>query len=50
MNWINRWKAREEIVCKKLHDEAESIDRSGMDDWQKYRLPNLKTVQGRRYF
>ena len=35
MNWANRWKAREEIVCKKLHGEAESVDHAGVDEWQK---------------
>ena len=25
-NWLNRWKSRQEIVCKKLHGEAESVD------------------------
>ena len=41
MNWINRWKVREEIVCKNLHDEAESAGQFGVDERQKYRLPTL---------
>ena len=41
MNWINRWKEREEIVCKKLHGEAKSVHQAGVDEWQKYRLPTL---------
>ena len=28
-------------MCKKLHGEAESVDQSGMDGWQKYCLPTL---------
>ena len=28
MSWINRWKVRKNIVCKKLHDEAESVDQN----------------------
>ena len=32
MNWINRWKVREEIVCKKLHGEAESVDQFRVND------------------
>ena len=39
INWINRWKATEEIVCKNLHGEAESVDQFGVDKWQKYCLP-----------
>ena len=34
INWVNRWKAREEIVCKKLHGEAGS-------EWQNHRLQAL---------
>ncbi|CAM1320828.1 TIGD6 (predicted) [Pycnogonum litorale] len=41
INWINRWKLREEIVCKKLHGEAESVDQEAVDDWLKNRLPAL---------
>ena len=26
MNWINRWKKRNEVMCKNLHGEAESVD------------------------
>ena len=33
MNWINRWKVTEEIVCEKLHGEAESVDQFGVDKW-----------------
>ena len=40
-NWVNRWKSRQEVVCKKLHGEAESVDQCGVDDWQKHRLPAL---------
>ena len=25
MSWINRWKVRKDIVCKKLHGEAEFV-------------------------
>ena len=28
MSWINRWKVRKDIVCKKLHGEAESVDQN----------------------
>ena len=33
-NWVNRWKAREEIACKKLHGEVASVDQCEVDDWQ----------------
>ena len=32
-NCVNRWKAREEIACKKLHGEAASADQCEVDDW-----------------
>ena len=34
---------REKMVCEKLGllGEAESINRSGLDEWQKYRLLTL---------
>ena len=38
INWVNKWKAREEIVCKKLHGEAESVDQDGVNEWQNHRL------------
>ena len=41
VNWVNRWKTREEVVCKKLHAEAESVDQDGVNKWQNYRLPQL---------
>ena len=43
INWINRWKAREHIVRKKLHRDTSETNhnQSGMDEWQKYRLPAL---------
>ena len=41
INWVNRWKAREQIVCKKLHGEAESVDQDGVNEWQNHRLPAL---------
>ena len=41
INWVNRWKTREEVVCKKLHGEAESVDQDGVNKWQNYRLPTL---------
>ena len=28
MSWMNRWKVRKDIVCKKLHCEAESVDQN----------------------
>ena len=40
-NWVNRWKAREEIACKKLHGKAASVDQCEVDDWQKHCLPEL---------
>ena len=33
INWINQSKVREEIVCKKLHGEAESDDQFGVVEW-----------------
>ena len=41
MSWINRWKVRKDIVCKKLHGEAESVDQNGIDEWQTNCLPAL---------
>ena len=41
INWVNRWKAREEIMCKKLHGEAESVNQDGVNEWQNHRLPTL---------
>ena len=41
INWVNRWKIREEVVCKTLHGEAESVDQDGVNEWQSYRLPTL---------
>ena len=32
MNWISRWKVREEVVCKKLYGEADLVDQQGTDD------------------
>ena len=34
MSWINGWKVRKDIVCKKLHGEVESVDQNGVDEWQ----------------
>ena len=41
MSWINRWKMRKHIVCKKLYGEAESVDQNGVDEWQTNCLPAL---------
>ena len=41
MSWINQWKVRKDIVCKKLHGEAESVDQNGVDVWQTNCLPSL---------
>ena len=41
MSWINQWKVRKDIVCKKLHGKAESIDQNGVDEWQTNCLPAL---------
>ena len=41
MNWISRWKVREDIVCKRLHGEAASVGQQGADDWQRNRLSLL---------
>ena len=27
-SWINRWKVRKDIVCKKLHSETETVDQN----------------------
>ena len=32
---------RKDIVCKKLHGEAESVDQKGVDEWQTNCLPAL---------
>ena len=40
-SWINRWKVRKDIVCKKLHGKAESVDQNGIDEWQTNCLPAL---------
>ena len=41
MNWINRWKKRKEVTCKKLHGEAESVDFAAIDNWLKNHLPQI---------
>ena len=41
INWVNRWKARVGVVCKKLHGEAESVDQDGVNEWQNRQLPAL---------
>ena len=41
INWINRWKSREEVACKKLHGEAASVDEECVNNWYKNRLPIL---------
>ena len=41
INWVYRWKTREEVVCKNLHGEAEFVDQDGVNEWQNYRLPSL---------
>ena len=41
MNWISRWKVGEDIVCKRLHGEADLVDQQGAEDWQRNRLPLL---------
>ena len=41
INWVNCWKKRNEIVVKKLHGEAESVDQDAANDWRKNRLPQL---------
>ena len=46
-NWINRWKFRNEIVCKKLHGEAESVNQQAVDNWQNSRL--LEILKECRY-
>ena len=41
MNWINRWKKRNEVTCKKLHGEAEFVDLAVTDNWLKNHLPQI---------
>lgn len=41
INWINRWKGRNEIISKKLHGEASSADVPAADNWIKNRLPQI---------
>ena len=41
MNWINRWKKRNEVTCKKPHGEAESVDLAVTDNWLKNPLPQI---------
>jgi len=41
INWVNRWKAREDIGCKKFREEAEPVDQDVGDKWQNHRLPTL---------
>ena len=41
INWVNRWKKRNEIVVKKLHGEAESVDQDAANDCWENRLPQL---------
>lgn len=41
MNWINRWKRRNNIMVKKLHGEAQSVDEASVIDWTNTRLAVL---------
>ena len=41
INWVNHWKKWNEIVVKKLHGKAESVDQDTANDWWKNRLPQL---------
>ena len=41
IHWVNRWKTREEVVCKKLHGKVESVDHDDVNEWLNYRLPTL---------
>lgn len=41
MNWINRFKSKHEIVCRKLHGEEDAVDSDVIDDWLRDRLTSL---------
>ena len=41
INWINRWKSREEFACKKLHGETAAVDEACVNNWYKNRIPIL---------
>ena len=32
---INRWKSREEVACKKFHNDVASVDEACLDNWHK---------------
>ena len=36
INCVNKWKAREEIVCKKLYGKIELVDHSCVNEWQNH--------------
>ena len=36
IKWVSRWKAREEIVCKKLYGDVELVNHSGVNKWQNH--------------
>ena len=39
--WLNRWKARKQIVYKRLHGEKSSADVQGAQEWIANKLPSL---------
>ena len=41
INWVNRWKLRNEVVSKKLHGEASSADLTAADNWVMNRLTQV---------
>lgn len=41
INWVNRWKKRNNIVVKNLHGEAASADLAGANEWLQNRVPTL---------
>lgn len=41
INWVNRWKRRNDVVCKKLHGEAASVDENAVTEWVTNEIPVL---------
>ena len=39
--WLERWKNRNEIVCKKSHGEKKSADHISAETWKSEKLPGL---------
>lgn len=41
MSWVQRWKARHDIILKKICGESASVTENSISDWYKITLPNI---------